>query len=99
MTDTETETAPAETVPAAETKILTASTVELELPAAAETAQSRPPAELPPATTLAGEMVREETVASAPVEEAAAAQAQRGVGLRSARACTGGSRRADVRPG
>jgi hypothetical protein len=66
-------TPPHETAPAAETKILTASTVELELPAVAETTLPRAPVELPPAMILAGEMVREETVVPAPVEEAAAA--------------------------
>jgi ribonuclease E len=60
-----------ETAPAAETKILTAATVELELPAEAETTRSQ--AEPPAAIILASEIVREESVVPSPVEDPAAA--------------------------
>ena len=62
-----------ETAPAPETKILTATTVQLDLPATAEPDRPRPPAGERSATRFAGEMVREEYVAQPLAEDPAAA--------------------------
>jgi ribonuclease E len=62
-----------ETTPAAETSILTATTVQLELPEAQEARRpDATPAE-PPVTAFAGETVREESMSPSPADDAPAA--------------------------